>query len=206
MAASPGNGWTIPGLADVLDARRAIAPYLQRTPLHAYAGLDELVGTETYVKHENHLPTGAFKVRGGVNLVAHLTPEERARGLIAASTGNHGQSMGFAGRLFGVRVIVCVPERANPAKLHSMRALGVELVEHGRDFDEAREHSERLAARARVSLRPFRQRASPDRRSRDPHARGARAGAAARRDRRPHRRRQRRGRHVRRREGGLARL
>jgi threonine dehydratase len=146
MAASPGNGWTTPGLADVLEARRAIAPHLQRTPLHSYAGLDELVGTETFVKHENHLPTGAFKVRGGVNLVAHLTPEERARGLIAASTGNHGQSVGFAGRLFGVRVIVCVPERANPAKLHSMRALGVEVVEHGRDFDEAREHSERLAA------------------------------------------------------------
>ncbi len=146
MAASTGNGWTIPALADVLDARRAIAPYLQRTPLHAYAGLDELLGTEMYVKHENHLPTGAFKVRGGVNLVAHLTSEERARGLIAASTGNHGQSIGFAGRLFGVRAIVCVPERANPAKLHAMRALGVELVEHGRDFDEAREHSERLAA------------------------------------------------------------
>jgi len=146
MTATPSATWTIPGLADVLEARRAIAPYLPRTPLHAYAGLQELLGTETFVKHENHLPTGAFKVRGGVNLVAHLTPEERAHGLIAASTGNHGQSVGLAGRLFGVRVVVCVPERANPAKLHAMRALGVELVEHGSDFDEARENSERLAA------------------------------------------------------------
>lgn len=137
--------WAVPTLTDVLDARRSIAPHLPRTPLHAYAGLEELVGAAVLVKHENHLPTGAFKVRGGVNLVAHLTAEERARGLITASTGNHGQSIGFAGRRFGVRVIVCVPEQANPAKLHAMRALGAELVEHGADFDDAREHCERLA-------------------------------------------------------------
>ena len=136
-----------PTLADVLDARRAIAPHLPRTPLHAHAGLTELVGTETLVKHENHLPTGAFKVRGGVNLVAHLTADERGRGLITASTGNHGQSIAFAGRLFGVRVVVCVPEQANPAKVHAIRALGAEIVEHGRDFDDAREHCEQLAAK-----------------------------------------------------------
>jgi threonine dehydratase len=140
----PG-GWAIPTLADVLEARRAIAPHLQRTPLHPYAGLEELVGTQVLVKHENHLPTGAFKVRGGVNLVSRLDPDERAQGLITASTGNHGQSIAFAGRRFGVRVIVCVPERANPAKLHAIRALGAELVEHGDDFDDAREHCERLA-------------------------------------------------------------
>jgi threonine dehydratase len=134
-----------PTLADVLDARRAIAPHLPRTPLHEHAGLTELVGTETLVKHENHLPTGAFKVRGGVNLVAHLTADERGRGLITASTGNHGQSIAFAGRLFGVRVVVCVPEQANPAKVHAIRALGAEIVEHGRDFDDAREHCEQLA-------------------------------------------------------------
>ena len=134
-----------PTLADVLDARRAIAPHLPRTPLYAHAGLTELVGTETLVKHENHLPTGAFKVRGGVNLVAHLTADERGRGLITASTGNHGQSIAFAGRLFGVRVVVCVPEQANPAKVHAIRALGAEIVEHGRDFDDAREHCEHLA-------------------------------------------------------------
>ena len=97
------------------------------------------------VKHENHLPTGAFKVRGGVNLVSQLSEDERERGLIAASTGNHGQSLAYAGRLFGVRVTICVPEGANPAKVGSIRALGAEIVEHGRDFDEAREHCERLA-------------------------------------------------------------
>jgi threonine dehydratase len=134
-----------PTLTDVLEARRAIAPHLSRTPLLAHAGLTELVGTETLVKHENHLPTGAFKVRGGVNLVAHLTNDERASGLIAASTGNHGQSIAFAGRRFGVRVVVCVPEQANPAKVHAIRALGAEIVERGHDFDDAREHCERLA-------------------------------------------------------------
>ena len=140
------TGWRIPTFADVLDARRTIAAHLRPTPLHSHAGVRELVGTETFVKHENHLPTGAFKVRGGVNLVAHLDEAERDRGLIAVSTGNHGQSIAFAGRVFGTPVIVCVPERANPAKLHAIRALGAEIVEHGRDFDEAREHCEGLAA------------------------------------------------------------
>jgi threonine dehydratase len=137
--------WVTPRLADVLEARRAIAPHLPGTPLLAHAGLAELVGTDVLVKHENHLPTGAFKVRGGVNLVSRLSPDERRRGVVAASTGNHGQSIAFAGRRFGVRVVVCVPENANPVKLHAMRALGAEIVEHGRDFDDAREHCERLA-------------------------------------------------------------
>jgi threonine dehydratase len=138
--------WQIPTFADVLAARRRIAPYLRPTALHTYPGLDELVGTEVLVKHENHQPVGAFKVRGGVNLVSHLSEEERRRGLITASTGNHGQSIAYAARLFGVRAVVCVPEGANPVKVESMRALGAEIVVHGADFDEAREHSERLAA------------------------------------------------------------
>jgi threonine dehydratase len=136
----------VPDLADVLAARRRIAPYLPRTPLYRYQALDELVGTQVWVKHENHLPVGAFKVRGGVNLVAQLPTEERARGVIAASTGNHGQSVAYAAQLFGVSATVCVPEGANPVKLAAMRGLGAELVEHGRDFDEAREHAAALAA------------------------------------------------------------
>jgi threonine dehydratase len=142
----PVGAWPTLTLADVLEARRAIAPYLLRTPLHEYSGLTGLVGAEILVKHENHLPTGAFKVRGGINLVSHLDRGERARGLVTASTGNHGQSIGYAGRLFGTHVVVCVPVGANPAKLRSMRALGADVVEHGRDFDEAREHCEALAA------------------------------------------------------------
>jgi threonine dehydratase len=129
----------------VLAARERIAPHLQPTALTNYPGLDELVGTEVWVKHENHQPVGAFKVRGGVNLVSQLSPGDRERGVITASTGNHGQSIAFASRIFGMRSIVCVPEQANPVKVASMRGLGAELVFHGNDFDDARERCEALA-------------------------------------------------------------
>jgi threonine dehydratase len=135
-----------PAFVDVLAAKRRIAPYLRPTPLYNHPALSELVGTEVWVKHENHQPVGAFKVRGGVNLVSQLDEDERRRSVITASTGNHGQSIAYAARLFGVRAIVCVPEGANPVKLASMRSLGAELVVHGRDFDDARENCERLAA------------------------------------------------------------
>ena len=136
----------IPDLSDVLAARRRIAPYLQPTPLYSYPALDTLTGARVWVKHENHQPIGAFKVRGGVNLISQLGPDDRRRGVITASTGNHGQSVAYAAELFGVPAIVCVPERANPVKVESMRALGAEVIHHGRDFDEAREHCEKLAA------------------------------------------------------------
>jgi threonine dehydratase len=137
--------WSEPTLADVLEARRRISPHLRPTPLFSYAALNDLLDAAVFVKHENHQPIGAFKVRGGVNLVSQLSPAERERGVIAASTGNHGQSIAFAARLFGVAATICVPERANPVKVASMRGLGAELVFHGRDFDEAREHCERLS-------------------------------------------------------------
>jgi threonine dehydratase len=136
----------IPDLADVLAARVRIAPYLHPTPLHRYPALDALTGAALWVKHENHQPIGAFKVRGGVNLISQLTDEERARGVVTASTGNHGQSVAYAANLFGVRAIICVPEQANPVKVESMQALGAEIVFHGKDFDDAREHCEKLAA------------------------------------------------------------
>jgi len=141
-----GVDWPAITLADVLEARRRIRPHLRATPLFPYAGLDELLEAEVWVKHENHQPVGAFKVRGGVNLVSQLSEDERSRGLITASTGNHGQSVGYAARLHGVTARICVPEGANPVKLAAMRALGAELIVHGRDFDEAREHCESLAA------------------------------------------------------------
>jgi threonine dehydratase len=137
--------WQLPTLADVLEARRRISPHLRPTPLYSYAILNELLDAEIFVKHENHQPVGAFKVRGGINMIAQLSPEERGRGVIAASTGNHGQSIAYAARLFGVRATICVPENANPVKVASMRGLGAELVFHGRDYDEAREHCEQLA-------------------------------------------------------------
>lgn len=135
-----------PSLADVLRARIQIRPYLRPTPLYPYAALRRLVGTEVWVKHENHQPVGAFKVRGGVNLISQLSTDEQRRGVIAASTGNHGQSIAYAAQLFGIRAIICVPERANPVKVDSMQDLGAEIIVHGRDYDDAREYCERLAA------------------------------------------------------------
>jgi threonine dehydratase len=97
----------VPDLADVLAARQRIAPYLQPTALYRYPALDAVTGTEVWVKHENHQPVGAFKVRGGVNLLSQLGADERSRGVIAASTGNHGQSVAYAADLFGVRAVIC---------------------------------------------------------------------------------------------------
>ena len=137
--------WQVPTLVDVLEARRRIEPHLRATALYSYAGLGELLDAVVFVKHENHQPTGAFKVRGGVNLVSQLSDDERKRGVIAASTGNHGQSVAFAARLFGVEATICVPERANPVKVAAIRGFGARLVFHGSDFDDARDHCERLA-------------------------------------------------------------
>lgn len=138
--------WPFPTVTDVLDARRQIRPYLRPTPLYTYPALSALVGTQVWVKHENHLPVCAFKVRGGINLVSRLDEAERGRGVIAASTGNHGQSVAYAARQFGVQAVVCVPDGANPVKVESIRLLGAEVIHHGRDFDEARERCESLAA------------------------------------------------------------
>jgi threonine dehydratase len=138
--------WTVPDLADVLAARQRIAPYLQPTALYRYPALDAVAGTRVWVKHENHQPVGAFKVRGGVNLISQLSDDERRRGVIAASTGNHGQSVAYAANLFGVRAVICMPEQANPVKVESMQALGAEVLFSGRDFDQARAHAAQQSA------------------------------------------------------------
>ena len=134
-----------PTFDDVLEARRRIQPYLHATLLQNYPSLSRLIGCDIWVKHENHLPTGAFKVRGGINLMSQLSQEERQRGVIAASTGNHGQSIAYAAKIYGVKAIICVPQAANPTKVESMRDFGAEIISHGRDFDEAREYCEQLA-------------------------------------------------------------
>ena len=135
-----------PTLRDVYQAKKTIAPHLPRTPLHFSPGLSELLDAEVYLKHDDHLPLGAFKARGGINLLAHLSQEERDRGIITASTGNHGQSIASACRLFGARAIIALPEQANPLKVAMMRSLGAELLFHGQNFDEAKDYCERLAA------------------------------------------------------------
>ena len=135
----------IPTLVDVLLARKAIAPYLPRTPLHYSHGLSEFLGAKVHLKHDEYLPLGAFKARGGFNLLASLTREEKARGIITASSGNHGQSIAHACAVFGARAIIVLPEHANPLKVAAMSALGAELVFHGDNFDQAKEHCETLA-------------------------------------------------------------
>lgn len=134
-----------PTLQDVYEAKKIISQYLPRTPLHYSAGLSEFMGAEVYLKHEEHQPLGAFKARGGINLLAHLSPEERQRGVITASTGNHGQSIANACRIFGARAMIALPEESNPLKVAAMRALGAELVFHGKNYDDARGYAERLA-------------------------------------------------------------
>ncbi len=134
-----------PTFKDVLAARRRIASHVPRTPLHHYPALSKLLGFEVRLKHENHHALGAFKVRGGMNLLSQLSDEERGRGLVTASSGNHGQSIAYACSMFGARAVICLPEGANPLKVESMRNLGAEVVFHGSEFDEARAHSERLA-------------------------------------------------------------
>lgn len=135
----------IPTFQDVLEAQKRIRPYLPRTPLHRYPAMDALLNTEIYVKHENYQPVGSFKVRGGINLISQLRPYERTRGVIAASTGNHGQSVAYAARLFGVHAIIVVPEKANPGKVAAMRGMGAEVIEYGATYDESKLHAEALA-------------------------------------------------------------
>lgn len=135
-----------PGYDDVLLAQQTIRPYLPRTPLLRYPALDALAGAEVYVKREDCQPTSAFKIRGGINILASLTADQRARGVICASTGNLGQAIAYASKLFGARCIVAVPENANPVKVAGTRAYGAEMVFHGANFDEARAYVEQRAA------------------------------------------------------------
>jgi threonine dehydratase len=139
---------TAPTLQDILRARKVIARYLPKTPLYNYPALDQLVGAEVYVKHENYQPIGVFKARGGVNLLSNLSPAERSEGVITASTGNHGQSVAYAARLFEVTASIVVPENANPVKVEAMKSLGASIVIHGRDFDDAKAHAKQLAKQA----------------------------------------------------------
>src|SRR5262249_10538015 len=136
-----------PTYADVLSAAPVVHRCLRPTPLYEWPALSQLLGCRYYLKHENHTPTTAFKVRGGINLVSRLSDEQKHRGIIGCTTGNHGQSLAYASRLFGVRCVLVVPAKNNPDKNAAMRALGAELIEHGRDFDEAREHCEQICQR-----------------------------------------------------------
>jgi len=128
-------------------AARNVYAAMAPTPQYAWPLLARRAGREVWVKHENHTPTGAFKVRGGLNLLARLAEGRPATllGIISATRGNHGQSLAFAARLHGIRCVIVVPHGNSIDKNEAMRAFGAELHEHGRDFDEAREHAAVLA-------------------------------------------------------------
>jgi len=134
-------------LDDVYKARRVISRHLPRTPLIHSSALSKKLGFESYVKCENVLPTGAFKVRGGINLISKLSDEEKRRGVIAASTGNHGQSIAYAASKFGIRAVIGMPENSNPDKVEAIKNFGGFVEFHGSDFDEARAWVEEEAKR-----------------------------------------------------------
>ena len=134
-------------LKDLESAASLVHSVLAPTPQIAWPLLSEECGVELWVKHENHLPTGAFKVRGGLVFLADLIEREpRVSGVIAATRGNHGQSIGFAAQRMGIRATIVVPHGNSREKNAAMRALGVELVEQGHDFQAASEHAVQLAA------------------------------------------------------------
>lgn len=136
----------LPTIADVYRAKHLLEGQLPRTPLLLNPVMSRELGFDAYLKLENLQPIGAFKVRGGVTLCAGMADDERARGIIGASTGNHGQSLAYGAKQCGMRCIIAMPHEANPMKVESMRALGAEVEFHGDNFEQARDWAEDYAA------------------------------------------------------------
>lgn len=135
----------VPTFADVVAAREVLARYLPATPMWSYPALDAVLGATVYVKHENVQPVGAFKVRGGLHLLAGMPPARRARGLVTYSTGNHAQSLAYACLVFGAACTVVMPAAASVEKVRAVRALGGTVELHGTDLTAAQQRAERLA-------------------------------------------------------------
>lgn len=145
--------WPI-SLDDVRTARAHIAPHMPVSPLYTYPLLDEWIGfgIRLFVKHENFNPTNSFKVRNGLSFMAALDPEARARGVVAATRGNHGLGLAYAGRIHGVQCTICVPLGNNPDKNAGMRALGARLIEQSRDYDESVEVATQIVQETGATL------------------------------------------------------
>jgi len=140
---------------DILAASAVVYAHMPPTPQYRWPMLGERLGTEIWVKHENHTPVGAFKIRGGLVYFGHLQASGRMpRGVIAATRGNHGQSVGYAARLYGIPATIVVPHGNSVEKNAAMRALGVELIEHGDDFQASREYADELAAQRSLQMVP----------------------------------------------------
>jgi len=142
----------LPTLDDIESAASIVYADMPATPQYCWPLLCAHLGTEVWVKHENHTPVGAFKMRGGLVYFAHLA--QSGKGVICATRGNHGQSVGFAARRYGIPATVVVPHGNSAEKNAAMRALGIDLIEHGEDFQAAREHAQNLAAAQALHMVP----------------------------------------------------
>jgi len=150
-----GDGASLPTLAEIQDAARIVARTFPGTPQYRWPLLGDRLGATVWVKHENNTPIGAFKLRGGLVYFDRLALREpRVHGVVSATRGNHGQSIGFAAALHRIPTTIVVPFGNSREKNAAMRALGVTLVEAGGDFQEAREHAERIAAEQRLHVVP----------------------------------------------------
>ena len=136
---------TEPNVNDIKKSHNAISKHVLRTPVRHYPVLSELLDADVWVKHENFQLLGAFKVRGGINLVSKTSSEDRSRGFVTASSGNHGQSIAYASRTFGAECTVVLPEGPNPIKAQNIAFLGANLIFHGDVFERSREYAEELA-------------------------------------------------------------
>lgn len=139
-----------PIFQDILKARSLIKEYLPRTPLYSYPQINQLLDAKVYIKHENFLPTGAFKARGGINLIHSLSREQKEKGVVTASTGNHALSIAYASSLFGVQATIVMPEKSNPLKVKAIKALGADIVFFGRIFEESKEYAGKIAGERRA--------------------------------------------------------
>ena len=146
---------TLPTLAEIEAAARVVYREFQATPQYRWAGLSVRLGTDCWVKHENHTPVGAFKIRGGLTYFDQLRQRgELPREVMSATRGNHGQSIAWAARVHGVACTIVVPHGNSVEKNRAMRALGATLIEHGDDFQSSREHATALAAERGAHMVP----------------------------------------------------
>ena len=142
-------------LAELEDARRLVHRSFPGTAQYPWPLLRKRTGVDIWVKHENHTPTGAFKLRGGLVYVERLARERpHVRGIVSATRGNHGQSLAYAGERYGVPVKIVAPVGNSTEKNAAMRAFGARLIEHGEDFEAARQEAERLAAAEELEFAP----------------------------------------------------
>ncbi|MQF82707.1 threonine/serine dehydratase [SAR202 cluster bacterium AD-802-E10_MRT_200m] len=134
-----------PTFLDVLDAKRILRDYLKPTPLISYPALDKFTDSNIFVKREDLQPISSFKIRGGINLIAHLEQHQITRGFVTASTGNHGQSIAYASKLFSTSCVIVVPHGANPLKVEAIENLGAEVIFSGEAIEESQKQALKIA-------------------------------------------------------------